>query len=84
MSDTPNARFERDNTDFQHVQDLLDEGEIPFLSIRMVACFDVNGEPAWHAAIGGDDLRIVPILGHIELLKQWCLQGLDFGDDGGS
>lgn len=67
-------------SDFEQVADLVEEGEVPFMSIRLVACIGTDGTPTWHAAVGGDT-RVVPILGHIELLKLWVSKDIRFDSD---
>lgn len=62
---------------FDAFQDLVPEGEVPYMSIRVVATFDERGEPMWHAALGGD-VRVGALLGQLELVKHWLLTEAKF------
>lgn len=61
---------------YEAFQDLIPEGEIPYMSIRIVATMNGDGEPLWHAGVTGDS-RIGALIGQVELFKHWLLTGND-------
>lgn len=62
---------------FEHFQDLIEEDEVPSMSLRMVVKIGPNGETRWSCAIS-EIVSSAMLLGYLEQLKFHLMSDPEF------